>query len=698
MSVLSFALRAQERCASMTILEKKFLEKPSLKVIFDEQELRFQKAVAERVVKSKSLRTEGLVTIPVVFHVVSKNQAIATDAQLLAQLDTINKDYAGLNASASKIPSHFKALFGQSGIQFTMAQRTPANLPTTGIVRYTTTRNSFTDNNENIKHAAQGGADAWNTDSYLNVWVCDLGTSILGYSTFPGVSPANEQGVVIHYQSLPGSTSTDFSGGKTLTHEVGHYFNLYHIWGDDNGACTGTDKVDDTPNQADANRTLRSGIVTDNCSTASPGIMYQNYMDYSPDVNLLMFTKQQVARMETAFSTYRSALSASLGGVPLNLRKNDASVESITLPAQRLCSNTFTPQILLRNAGSEVLKSVTIRAVIADGNEVTYKWQGTLVTFSQVTVTLPSIETAQGNHDITITTSLPNEVTDEDTSNDSRTFSYMYYEPVAAPVIEGFEGAFPPQAWDIVNSDGGNTWERTTAASKSGSASAKISNYANDVVGQKDYLRSPTVNIAGVDSAYVSFQVAAAAYNSASLTTESYDTLQVLISTDCGQTYTSVYKKWGSSLITRSAATRVAFTPAPSEWRQERINISSFISKGDVIVAFLNTNGNENDIFLDDINISTIIVNPNLKEAGFLVTPNPTDGDVSVQFYPHPAGLKGIYIYNSAGTLVMERNIGTGGVTTNVYDFNLKNYASGLYIVKAVFSDHVLTKKIVKVN
>ncbi len=691
-------LKAQDKCATMAILEKKLTEKPALRTLFNEGEVQFQKIVTDRVLRNKTMKAGGVVTIPVVFHVVGKSQSIATDAQLIAQLDTINKDYAGLNASESKIPSYFKTLFGKSGIQFALAKRTPGNEPTTGIVRYGTTRNSFADDDENIKHASQGGADAWDPNSYLNVWVCDLGSTILGYATFPNMGPANEQGVAIHYKSLPGSTNTDYNGGKTLTHEVGHYFNLYHIWGDDNGACSGTDYVSDTPNQADANRTLRSGVVTDNCTQSSPGIMYQNYMDYSPDANLYMFTTLQVARMEAAFTSYRSVMANSMGAVAVNLKKNDASMKSITQPDQRLCNNSFVPQVVFRNTGSEILRSVTITASISGGATVSYTWTGALATYGEATVTLPVMTTTEGDHELIIATSRPNGVADEDVSGDSKTFNYIYYEPVAAPVTEGFEGSFPPTAWDIVNLDGGNTWEQTTAASKTGRASARIRNFGNDVVGQKDYLRSPTVNIAGTDSAFVSFQVAAATYNSATSQTVEWDTLQVLVSTDCGKTYTSVYKKWGSTLITRSAATRTAFTPAATEWRKERINISSFIPQGDILVAFVNTNGNENDLYLDDININTVTVNPNLKEAGFLVSPNPTEGLVSVQFYPHPTDLTGVYIYDANGRMVMERNVTSGKVSTNVYDFDLGQYASGLYIVKAVFTNRVLTKKIVKVK
>lgn len=689
------AARSQDRCASMDLLQKRFTDKPALKLIFDQRELRLKQLISERIASGRTFRTTGVVTIPVVFHVVLNRQSMVTDAQIMAQLDTINKDYAGTNSGADKIPSYFKSLFGQSGIQFCLAQRTPNDAPSTGIVRYTTTRSSFDYTNNQVKHAESGGADAWDTDKYLNIWICDLSGSTLGYATFPDDGVKDEQGVAIDYGALPGGITTNFNQGKTLTHEIGHYFNLYHIWGDDNGSCTGSDQVDDTPNQSNMTSTFQTGIVTDRCTTTSPGIMYQNYMDYTPDACLLMFTKMQVARMETAFNTYRSLLAMSNGCVPVDVKKKDASLKAIRQPAQRICTNSLTPQITIVNRGSETLTSLVIQAVIDNGTVQNYNWTGSLATFAETNVTLPALTTVEGNHILSISTSNPNGAADEDTSNDMLSLDFIYYEPFATPVKEGFEGLFPPQGWDIVNEDGGSTWEKTTSASKTGSASVKIGNFGNQVVGQRDYLRAPTVNIAGVDSAFVSFQVAAATYTSTSTQGNVWDTLQVLISTDCGQTYTSVYKKWGASLITRSSATRTAFTPGVNEWRHEEINLGRFIGQGEILVAFLNTNGNENDIYLDDINIRTVTVNPNLKEAGFLVTPNPTSGLVSVQFYPHPEKLKSVSIYNAAGQKIRETII-TGEVASNIYNFDLTTYPAGLYVVRAEFEDSVMTKKIVK--
>ncbi|WP_084439770.1 M43 family zinc metalloprotease [Dyadobacter alkalitolerans] len=691
----SVYVRAQDRCSTMDLLNMRFTRQPALKIMFDQRELRLKQAIRQRNVTGKSLKTTANVTIPVVFHVVSNRQSLITDEQILAQLDTINADYAGINGSASRVPSHFRALFGQSGIQFCLAQRTPNETPTTGIERYPTSRANFDYTTNLVKHAETGGATAWDTDRYLNIWICDLSGGTLGYATFPDDGVPDEQGVVIDFGSLPGGNVAGYNAGKTLTHELGHFFNLYHIWGDDNGGCNGTDEVDDTPNQGNSTGACPSGIRTDNCTQTAPGIMYKNYMDYTADNCLIMFTKGQVVRMDESFNLSRLSLASSDACTPLNLKNKDASLKAITRPDQRICANSLTPQVVLENRGNETLTSVNINAVIDNGTVQTFRWTGSLATFEETTVNLGALSTVEGNHILSITTSNPNGATDENTANDEQSLAFIYYEPFAAPVVEGFESLFPPQGWDIVNEDAGTTWEKTTTAAKTGAASVKISNFGNEAIGERDYLRSPAVNIAGTDSAYVSFQLAAATYTNSTVEGNVWDTLQVMVSTDCGQTYTSLYKKWGPSLVTRTAATRTAFRPTANEWRSEEINITSFINQGEVLIAFVNSNGNENDIFLDDINIRTVTINPNLKEAGFLVTPNPTSGKVSVQFYPQPEGLRSVSIYNVSGHKIAEQQI-TGEVSSNVYDFDLTNYASGLYIVKAEFTDRVLTKKIVK--
>jgi Pregnancy-associated plasma protein-A/Secretion system C-terminal sorting domain len=684
-----------EKCGTMQNLELQWQANPRLKQQFEDERSRFNKVLRQGAYRLSSTQNGNRtsVTVPVVFHIVINNQSLVTDAQILAQLDTLNKDYAGLNGDSVNVPSWFKPFFGQSGIQFCLAKQTPGGDPTSGIERTTTSQTSFTNTDNGVKHAASGGADIWDPSSYLNIWICPLSNGLLGYGTFPNTGNENEQGVVVEYRSIPAGSYTIYNGGKTLTHEIGHYFNLYHIWGDDNGACTGTDFIDDTPNQANSNSTCLTGIVTDNCTATGNGIMYQNYMDYTYDNCLVMFTVQQVARMESALVAYRSSLLTSTGcqtPVSYNL---DAQLKSVNQPAQRVCTNPFAPVISIRNRGSQTLTSLTITSVLDNTTTATFAWTGSLAQLASADVTLNTVTATAGIHTLKVYLANPNNGTDQNTINDSLTINFQYNNPVTS-ISEGFEGSvFPPTGWDIVNPDQGITWKKVTDVAKTGNASVMIDNLDYSAVGQQDYLRLPDATIAGVDSAFFSFQVAAATFTNITTSNNTWDTLEVLVSTDCGQTYTSVYKKYGSSLVTHTSPLTTSFVPAASEWRKDSVNISNYISAGRILLAFRNTTGFENNVYIDDVNLRTVTINPNLKSRGFLVTPSPTTGLVTVQFYPQPTKVKGIAIFNMSGQKVAETIVNG---QSNYYAFDISRYSAGAYIVRVVMGNDVITKKILK--
>jgi hypothetical protein len=687
----------KDQCGTMLYLEAQFKKNPSLRDQFKKEQAAFNKKVEARMLQAPMIAKEQAtpIVIPIVFHIVLTNPSAVTDAMILAQLDTLNHDIAGMNGDSTRIPSYFKPFFGHSNFQFCLAKQNPNGDPTTGIERTTTTVSAFGVNGK-MKHTVTGGADAWNTNNYYNVWVCNMSNNILGYGTFPGTAPAGEDGAVVSYGSLPGGIFTDYNLGKTLTHETGHYLNLIHIWGDDNGACWGTDYVDDTPNQGNYTSGCPSGVVTDSCSPNPPGIMYQNYMDYSSDPCLVMFTNGQVTRMQTAFDTYRTSLLSSNGCKPVVLKNYDAAMRAIVQPNYRICNPSFIPTVTLYNRGTQTLTSVTINAQIDNGPVVTTNWTGSLASITATNVTLSSLNTSEGIHTLTVFTSNPDGVADQNPSNDTIRTSIMYYPPFNSPISESFEGnTFPPTGWDIVNPDNYFTWQKANGVGFGDTHSVFMDNYDYAANDQKDYLRLPEVNIGGADSVFLSFQVAAATYTALNTPNNTWDTLQVLVSTDCGNTYTSVYKKWASTLVTRQTATTSYFVPAASEWRKDSIDLSSFANgNSKIMVAFLNTEEFENNIYLDDINLRTVTINPNLKARGVLVTPNPTRGQVAVQFYPQPLGLRAILLYNSVGQKVQE-TIVEKGYTDNYYGYDLSRYPAGLYIVKIVFEDHVVTKKIV---
>jgi Pregnancy-associated plasma protein-A/Secretion system C-terminal sorting domain len=683
-----------EKCGTMQRLEQRFQQNAVLRTRFEQKRIQFSRTLSTRGL-NKTAKLNATIYIPVVFHVVMPDPNLVTDAQVQAQLDTLNRDFFGANGDSVKIPSYFKSLFGKSGIQFCLAQRTPDGESTTGIDRIITSKNDFSFD-DGVKHSYSGGTDSWNTDKYLNVWICTLSDGLLGYGTFPDDGSPAEQGIVIDYRSLPGGPFIGFNGGKTLTHETGHYFNLYHIWGDDNGACTGSDDVDDTPNQADATSGCLSGIINDNCTPAGNGIMYQNYMDYSDDPCLVMFTTDQADRMEAALSMYRPSLLSSNGCQPVILSNYDVQLRSVNQPFQRICSSGFTPQVTIKNRGIQNLTSVQISTKIDNGAVTDYQWTGSLTTYNTITINLNNLTTTPGNHTLTVYVSNPNSNTDQDRSNDTIQINFQYFAPVAQ-ISESFEGtAFPPPGWDVVNPDNGLTWQRVSGIGKTGNASVQMNNYDYDRIGEKDDLRLPSVNLSNsIDSAFLSFQVAAATYTDVTTPNNYWDTLEVLISTNCGQSYTSVYKKWGKKLVTDTVSTISPFYPRSSEWRKDSINLSGFIGNSELLITFRNTTGFENNIYLDDINFRTVTINPNLKAQGFIVTPNPTSGAIEVQFFPQPSNLRAIQLFNELGQKITEVNIASGRAN-NYYNFDLSRYAKGMYTVRAIFTDRVLTKKIIR--
>ncbi len=197
----------------------------------------------------------GITNIPVVVHVVWNTAAQnISDAQIQSQINVLNQDYRMTNPDTVQVPAVWQSNRGDARIQFSLATTDPNGNPTSGITRTQTQVTSFPQAGNPVKFAAQGGAAAWPADRYLNIWVCQLGGSLLGYAQFPG-GPAETDGVVILHSAFgtTGTAAAPFDKGRSATHEIGHWLNLFHIWGDDGTGCGGSDEVADTPNAAGPN-------------------------------------------------------------------------------------------------------------------------------------------------------------------------------------------------------------------------------------------------------------------------------------------------------------------------------------------------------------------------------------------------------------------------------------------------------------
>jgi hypothetical protein len=255
-----------------------------------------------------------LITIPVVVHIVYNNSSEnISDAQVQSQIDVLNTDYQKQNPDTAEIPSYYRSLAANCGFRFGLAQLDTNGQTTTGIVRKYTNTGAFTID-DGIKSSATGGDDGWDRDRYLNIWVGNLTGGLLGYSSIVG-GPKPTDGVVVLYTAFGtnGTATAPFNRGRTTTHEVGHWLNMIHTWGDD--SC-GTDDVADTPPQEGPTYGDPSGIII-SCGNAPYGNLYMDYMDFTDDIGMHLFTYGQRDRMRTLFAPggFRYALLSS--GVPV---------------------------------------------------------------------------------------------------------------------------------------------------------------------------------------------------------------------------------------------------------------------------------------------------------------------------------------------------------------------------------------------
>lgn len=691
----SAAAFAQRKCGTDVALQKKLQSQPLLqdKLRVMEQQLRRPKN------QPGPFRTFNRVTVPVVVHIVLPDPAQVTDEQILDQLASLNLDYIAQNTDVAQVPAVWQALTGNPEIQFCLAARTPDGDPTNGITRTVSNRTFPIDNaGAEVKYAGTGGVDAWDSDRYLNVWVCELRDNYLGVATFPQLYVPEEQGVVVHFRAFgsSGSARPPFNLGRTLTHEIGHFFNLYHIWGNtDSNTCTDDDNVADTPPQGEQNYDCPNGVLTDNCSPAAPGLMYMNYMDYVNDACMHFFTSGQTDRMRTALETQRASLMFSDGCQPVDQKANDASVNAVERPVGYLCEPGQTPRVVLKNRGSAALTKVTIRYTVNNGAPVDFSWTGNLGSLAQVVVDLPPFSAPIGAATLQAYTMNPNGVADEQPDNDSTSVNMTFATPSAFPLAEGFQNAgFPPAGFTVLNPDRGPTWQRTDYGSNS-THSAVMRNFFYSTNHAIDDLLGPGMTNTGSDSVRLIFDIAAATTTPIGTAGTMWDTLEVMVTFDCGQTFIPTgYKKWGTSLVTRRIPTDTEFYPTASEWRRDTVELTHILKGRAFRVVFRNTCNWENNVYLDNIQLESRPVHPALREKGMLIWPNAFRDRFFVEFLQWPEDLKGVAVYDALGREVYRReSLQRSG---NRLTIDLVNAPNGVYFVKLYYSQSVRTYKIVK--
>lgn len=393
--------------------------------------------------------TESILKIPVIVHIIHNNEAVnsiaATSgnnlnaAQIQDQINSLNKDFNGTNADTATIPAVFKALLGKIKMSFCLAVVNPTGgiLAEPGIDRLNSVAKGWTAGpytNTSYIDATIKPQSIWDPNRYLNIWVCNLGSSLLGYATFPNPSTTGLQGLtsnigspttdgVVILNKAFGSVGTaavytPYHKGRTATHEIGHWVGLRHVWGDQ--AC-GDDFCFDTPTQ----NTSNFGCVTFphiTCSNGPNGDMFMNFMDYGDDLCLKMFSQQQIYRAQLIMAN--SPLRASLlTSTVCNLPSvtNDIGVTHVISPSfsQAINCNPFiNPIINLHNFGSNMVTAATLTYNVDGVNTQTLNWTGNLSPNTSIAVGLPQINNlANGFHYFSVNALNPNSVTDTDLSN-----------------------------------------------------------------------------------------------------------------------------------------------------------------------------------------------------------------------------------------------------------------------------------------
>jgi len=565
--------------------------------------------------------------IPIVFHVLHiGGPENISDAQVKDGLRILNRDFAKQNPDTTEIIAVFKNLADSAKIQFALATKDPLGNCTNGIVHHYDTDTDWDENSATLF------SYTWNPTKYLNVYLVRTitlngGFGAAGYTYLPGSWPSgdNFDAVVVLNNYFGGiGTGSNFLS-RVLTHEVGHWLDLNHVFGGSNSAgvdCTGDDFINDTPPTPGYLNCPNASLPSQyQLCTAGVSENFQNYMDYSYCVR--MFTKNQATHMQ---QTLQSSISGR-NNLGTNANLLVTGVLNPTAPCAPVADFKYTKSKTC--AGT----AVVFTDVSWNGTPTSYNWTFTGGTPATSTSSAPAVTYANpGLYSVWYSTSnsagtsvgitKSNIIT---VTNNTAQYNSFW--------TEGFENLPSLNAdWTIVTSSGSAKWEQSASASYNGVYSAQIAP-ANNTRKTVTAMISPAVSMVTNPSPSLSFKVA-----TAEVTTNHVNTLKVYSSSDCGQTWNVVYAKSGQALVT-SNSNGSNFIPQKSEWRTEIVNLQQLTSASYVNFKFEYTRDTipgANNIFIDDINLGGPVgINENTVEPlqNLAVYPVPSKGKITVSFF-----------------------------------------------------------------
>ncbi len=638
-------------------------------------------------IKSSVNKRATKYTIPVVFHVIHTNgpENISRE-QILDQIRVLNEDFSYTNANKSSLRSQFVNRVGSADIQFELASIDPNGNCFDGINRiYSTEGVDMSMNDEPVKDLAY-----WNYKKYLNIWVVTnivdgSGTgTVLGYAVFPWTAGFNKDGIVIRHDRVGTiGTAANSDGGRTLTHELGHWLGLYHTF---QGGCSSGDGCADTPPVNGTFTNANCPANGNSCTNDSPDDldMWENYMDYSDGNCMAAFTFDQIDRMHTSLtSNPRNANTASSNLIATGVVKQATKpFAEFTASSTVICAGTPVKFYDLSCKGEPNVRSWTIQGSTKPSStdinpEVIYQSPGTY----SVSLT---VQNSYGNTTVTksdFITVLP-----------SISQGYPNYE-------EGFENGDPTSDGRIVNlSPSGTQFKITDQVAYTGDKSFYAPIITGSTPGKVYSFKTQSFNLkqlSGTSSPKFTFYTSYAQPSA-----DVSEILRIFISTDCGGSWEQIFERRGAALSYLNASYTSNFKPTSnSQWKRQGLAALDNLGYGDAENAIFRidvVSAGGNPIYIDNINISQWYANTNHINsdiAEIKIYPNPAFDFVKVQFNTYKK-INGavVSIVDQMGREVFEDKIDNIEVGLFKYNLELSDLASGIYYLNVNTTDGAATQ------
>lgn len=614
--------------------------------------------------------------IPVVVHVIHNGGTEnIPDSQIQSQIAVLNEDFrkiTGTNGDGNGVDTE---------IAFCLAKKTPDGKCTNGIVRLQSTLT----NHQTYQRLQLKNLSYWDNTRYLNMYIVKTingNSGILGYSSYPG-GPADEDGVVMRHDYFGRTGTASGSLGRTTSHEIGHWFGLYHTFNGGCGVdtCADGDYVCDTPPAINPNYGCPA---TNSCSNDFPNVndQVQNYMDYSNDACKSMFTAGQKTRIHASLTSLRYNIwqqwNIDSTGCDSGFVSPACNVMAdFTSDAQNICVGN---PVLFTN--KTLNNPLTFQWYFTGGTPATSTALNPTVTYNTSgAYAVKLVATGSGGSDSVI----------------QPAYIHVTTPPVgrALPFLEDFEvSAFPPNGITIDNPDGGITWERdTVSVGYAGIGSAKINNLININYGQSDAMLLPSFDFTSfTGTPYLNFQWAYAKSD-----VNYSDELIVLVSNDCGVNWTQKFYRTGTAMATGPTQTTPYIPDTNTAWKIANVNLETYAAGSNVLIKIVNVTDGGNNLYIDNISLGSNITS--IEEntiAGYpvLVYPNPANTSFTLQYLLSKSDNVSYEITDVTGRKIVSSAIEKQTAGLQQVTIQTTGLINGMYYVKMKVGNELLTKKL----